>query len=60
MKKYIQPSMETIELQSESLMDILVTSTAVNPGAALGNGMRPFGGFSNPFESNPFGKTPLE
>ena len=59
MKKYIQPSMEILELQSESsMMDILVTSTAVSPGSALGNGRRSaFGGgnlFGNPFETKSF------
>ena len=63
MKKYIQPSVEIVEIQSETLMDFLVTSTAANPGAALGNGRRsPFGGFGfgNPFPMNPFSMNPFE
>ena len=67
MKKYIQPSVEIVELNSESLMDFLVTSTAADPGKALGNGRRaPFGGcgfgnpFGNPFGMNPFEKNPFE
>ena len=47
MKKYIQPSMETIELQSESLMDILVTSSPQEPGSALGNRRRWDNSFDN-------------
>lgn len=55
--------MEIVELNSESLMDFLVTSTAADPGKALGNGRRfPLGdfGFGNPFASNPFEKNPFE
>ena len=47
MKKYVQPSMEMIELQSESLMDMLVTSTPTDPGKAFGNRYRWSNGFDN-------------
>ena len=47
MKKYIQPSMETIELLSESLMNFVVTSKTADPDSALGNRRRRW---SNEFE----------